>query len=127
MEQYQYVEGFLRLHSGLRLRCAACLSLQVFVLFEYIHYDIQYSFCIPNEKVVQQPRGLYSKRARLNATKSVLVIYLCIRATHKTATTITQNNVLCEVNTCFHDPYAGFSDSATYLRLLWRGGGKCQL
>ena len=52
MEQYQYVEGFQRLHTGLRLRCAACLSLQFFLLFEYIHYDIQHSFCIPNEKVV---------------------------------------------------------------------------
>ena len=35
MEKYQYVEGFQRLHTGLRLRCAACLSLQFFVLFEY--------------------------------------------------------------------------------------------
>ena len=51
MEQYQYVEGFQRFHTGLRLRCAACLSLQ-FLLFEYIHYDIQHSFCIPDEKVV---------------------------------------------------------------------------
>ena len=39
MEQYQYVEGFQRFHTDLRLRCAACLSLQ-FSLFEYIHYDI---------------------------------------------------------------------------------------
>ena len=73
MEQYQYVEGFQRLLTSLRLRCAACLSLQFFVLFEYIHYDIQHSFCIPNEKVVKQLGGLYSKRARLIATKSVLV------------------------------------------------------
>ena len=51
LQQYQYVEGFQRFHTGLRLRCAACLSLQ-FLLFEYIHYDIQYSFCIPNERVV---------------------------------------------------------------------------
>ena len=36
---------------------AACLYLQ-FLLFEYIHYDIQHSFCIPNEKVAQQHRGL---------------------------------------------------------------------
>ena len=39
MEQYQYVDGFQRFHTGLRLRCAACLSLQ-FLLFEYLHYDI---------------------------------------------------------------------------------------
>ena len=51
MEQYQYVEGLQRFHPGLRLRCAACLSLQV-LLFEHIHYDIQHSFCIPSEKVV---------------------------------------------------------------------------
>ena len=51
LQQYQYVEGFQRFHTGLRLRCAACLSLQ-FLLFEYIHYDIQHSFCIPNEKVI---------------------------------------------------------------------------
>ena len=43
--------GFQRFHTGLRLTCAACLSLQ-FLLFEFIHYDIQHSFCIPNEKVV---------------------------------------------------------------------------
>ena len=41
MEQYQYVEGFQRFHTGLRLRCAACLSLQ-FLLFKYIHYYIHY-------------------------------------------------------------------------------------
>ena len=33
-----YVEGFQRFHTGLRLRCSACLSLQV-LLFEYLHYD----------------------------------------------------------------------------------------
>ena len=74
MEQYQYVEGFQRLHTGLRLRCVACLSLQFFLLFEYMHYDIQHLFCIPNEKVVKQHQLLYSKHTRLNATKSVLVI-----------------------------------------------------
>ena len=79
MEQYQYVEGFQRFHTGLRLRCAACLSLQ-FLLFECIHYDIQHSFCIPNEKVATAPGPLtlklISKQARLNATKSVLVLSL---------------------------------------------------
>ena len=39
MEQYQYVEGFQRFHTGLRLRCAACLSLQV-LLFEYIFFSL---------------------------------------------------------------------------------------
>ena len=36
MEQYQYVEGFQRFHTGLRLRCAACLSLQFFFLSIYV-------------------------------------------------------------------------------------------
>ena len=30
VEQYRYVEGFQRFHAGLRLSCAACLSLQFF-------------------------------------------------------------------------------------------------
>ena len=51
MAQYQYVEGFQRFHTGLRLRCGAYLSLQ-FLRFEYLHFDIQHSFFIPNEKVV---------------------------------------------------------------------------
>ena len=54
MEQNQYVEGFQRFHTGLRLRCAACLSLHFFFLSIYI-YDMQHSFArgsIPNEKVV---------------------------------------------------------------------------
>ena len=66
MEQYQYVEGFQRFHTGLRLRCAACLSLQ-FLLFEYIHYDIQHSFCIPNEKVAPSKRDSTLLRAFLFA------------------------------------------------------------
>ena len=36
MKQYQYVEGFQRFHTGLRLRCAACLSLQFFFFSIYI-------------------------------------------------------------------------------------------
>ena len=54
MEQYQYVEGFQRFHTGLRLPCAACLSLHFFFLSIYI-YDMQRSFArgsIPNKKVV---------------------------------------------------------------------------
>ena len=50
MEQYQYVEGFQRFHTSLKLRRVACLSLQ-FLSFEYLPYDIWHSFCIPNEKV----------------------------------------------------------------------------
>ena len=33
MEQYQYVEGFQRFHTGLKLRCAACLSLSVLSIY----------------------------------------------------------------------------------------------
>ena len=31
-------KGFQRFHTGVKLRCAACLSLQ-FLRFEYLHYD----------------------------------------------------------------------------------------
>ena len=36
IKQYQYAEGFQRFHTGLRLRCAAGLSLQFFFLTIYI-------------------------------------------------------------------------------------------
>ena len=39
LEHYQYVKGFQSFHAGVKLRCAACLSLQ-FLRFEYLHYDI---------------------------------------------------------------------------------------
>ena len=39
LKQYQYAEGFQRLHTSVKLRCAACLSLQI-LSFEYLHYDI---------------------------------------------------------------------------------------
>ena len=35
LEQYQYVKGFQRFHTSMRLRCSACLSLQ-FLRFEYL-------------------------------------------------------------------------------------------
>ena len=35
IKQYQYAEGFQRFHTGLRLRCAACLSLQFFSFWLY--------------------------------------------------------------------------------------------
>ena len=34
LEQYQYAEGFQSLHTSVKLRCAACLSLQI-LSFEY--------------------------------------------------------------------------------------------
>ena len=39
LEQFQYVKGFQRFHTGVKLRRAACLSLQ-FLRFEHLHYDI---------------------------------------------------------------------------------------
>ena len=39
LEQYQYLEGFQRFHTGVKLRCVACLSLK-FLRFEYSHYDM---------------------------------------------------------------------------------------
>ena len=38
MEKYQYVKGFQRFHTGVKLRYAACLSLQ-FLRFEYLYLD----------------------------------------------------------------------------------------
>ena len=72
-EQYQYVKGFQMFHNGVKLRCAACLSLQFLRLNIYIMtYN---SFCIQNEKVAWQhqclwqqnlyPSPLGSKQARL--------------------------------------------------------------
>ena len=37
LEQYEYAEGFQRIHTGVKLRGAA--SLQI-LSFEYLHYDI---------------------------------------------------------------------------------------
>ena len=39
LETYQCVKGFQKFNTGVKLRCAACLSLQ-FLRFEYQHYDI---------------------------------------------------------------------------------------
>ena len=39
MGQYQYVEGFQRFHTGLKLRCAACLCLQ-FLRFVFTLWHI---------------------------------------------------------------------------------------
>ena len=38
-EQYQYAEGFQRLHTDVKLRCATCLSFQI-LSFKYLPYDI---------------------------------------------------------------------------------------
>ena len=38
-------KGFQGFHTGVKLRCAACLSLQI-LRFEYLHYDIYHSFCM---------------------------------------------------------------------------------
>ena len=35
LKQYLYVKGFQRFHTGVKLGCATCLSLQ-FLRFEYI-------------------------------------------------------------------------------------------
>ena len=72
MEQYQYVEGFQRLHTGLRLRCAACLCLQ-FLLFEYSHYDMQHSFCISNEKSIITAPGPLTTNSSLSKRDSTLL------------------------------------------------------
>ena len=63
---------FSKVHTGLRLRCAACLSLK-FLLFEYLHYDIQHSFCIPNEKVVSHHRGLWQRKSTPSKRDSTLL------------------------------------------------------
>ena len=57
------------------------LSLQI-SSFEYLHYHIQHSFCVPNDKCsIRAPADnkIYLHQARLSATKSVLV-FLCVLA-----------------------------------------------
>lgn len=43
LKQYQYTEGFQRLHTGVKARCAASLFSQ-FLRFDYLHYDIMFVF-----------------------------------------------------------------------------------
>ena len=76
MEQYQYVEGFQRLHTGLRLRCAAGLSLQFFYFLSiYIMtYNTRFVFQTVKSSITAPVALLQARETR--ATKSVLVIYI---------------------------------------------------
>ena len=74
LEQYQYA-GFQRLLTSVKLRCAGCLFSQI-LSFGYLHYDIQHSFCILNEKVAYQHQltiKLISKQAKLTLLRALLL------------------------------------------------------
>ena len=77
MEQYQYAEGFQRFHTGLRLKCATCLSLQFFTFWVYTLWHTTLLLCSKRKSSITTPGPLttkfISKQARLNATKSVFV------------------------------------------------------
>ena len=79
MKQYQYVEGFQMFHTGLRLRCAACPSLQFYFLSIYIMtYNTRFVFQTKVSITAPAPltTKLTSKQARLHTTKSGLVFVL---------------------------------------------------
>ena len=81
LEQYQYVKSFQKFHTGVEL--SVCLSLQ-FLRFEYLFTLWHLTLVLDSKRKssITAPAPLttklISKQARLNATKSVLVLLLFI-------------------------------------------------